>query len=273
LLDGRFALNRALVCIVLTVAAALFASCAPAVQPAASQPAYDPATLPSGPLGTAIAYGRDIVINTQALLPHNVRARMSCQACHLNAGTQDRAGSFVGTYAQFPQWNARAHRVITLQDRLAECFLYSMNGTPPEFSSRETIALVAYIAWLSRATPRLAAAQAQRSYAVPLPSSSPNIAHGAALYAQSCAMCHEAAGAGAGPIPPLWGATSFNNGAGMAHLDRMVGFVHYNMPANAPGSLSVGDAYDVSAFVLSHARPRFRGDARVAFPAKPSAYY
>ena len=32
-------------------------------------------------------------------------------------------------YGRFPQWNSRAHRVIALQDRIAECFLYSMNGT------------------------------------------------------------------------------------------------------------------------------------------------
>ena len=85
-------------------------------------------------------------------MPKNVRVRMNCAACHLGGGTIARGGSFVGTYSQFPQWNKRSHRVIALQDRLAECFLYSMNGTPPAYQSKEMIALVAYISWLSRGT-------------------------------------------------------------------------------------------------------------------------
>lgn len=206
-------------------------------------------------------------------MPHNVRARMSCAACHIAGGTVDRGGSFVGTYAQFSQWNQRAHRVITLQDRLAECFLYSMNGKPPAFDSREMVALVAYIAWLSRGTPTMSAKDPQHSFIVPRPSGSPDVARGGTRYAQSCQKCHRADGAGAGPIPPLWGATSFNNGAGMAKIDRMTGFVLYNMPADAPGSLSLRDAYDISGYVLSHRRPAFDGSAAIAFPAEPARHF
>ncbi len=64
-----------------------------------------------------------------------------------------------------------------------------------------------------------------------------------------------------GTFPPLWGPHSFNNGAGMAHIDRMTGFIRYNMPQNAPGTLSLAQAYDVAAFVLSHPRPHFRKNA------------
>ncbi len=38
------------------------------------------------------------------------------------------------------------------------------------------------------------------------------------------------------------------------YQDRMTGFVRYNMPQNAPGSLSPAAAYDVSTYVLSHHR-------------------
>lgn len=224
-------------------------------------------------MGREIAYGRDIVTNTQARLPHDVRARMSCAACHIAGGTVDRGGSFVGTYAQFPQWNRRAHRVITLQGRLAECFLYSMNGKPPAFDSRAMVALVAYIAWLSRDTPTMSAKNPQRGFAIPRPSGTPDAARGAALYAQSCRKCHGADGAGAGPIPPLWGATSFNDGAGMSKIDRMTGFVRYNMPADEPGTLSPRDAYDISGYVLSHKRPTFDGSAAIAFPPEPARYF
>jgi len=244
-------------------------------QPATTngQALYDPQALPSGPVGASIAYGHDIIADTQKYLPNNITARMSCQACHLNAGTQAHAGSFIGTYAYFPQWNKRSKRVITLQDRLAECFLYSMNGRPPAYSSREMVALVAYIAWLSRGVPTFSSVSFAQSSYIPLPSASPNIPHGAQLYAQKCAICHQANGAGAGVFPPLWGSTSFNNGAGMSHIDRMIGFVYYNMPQNAPGSLTAQDAYDVSAFVLSHARPHFKKTRLIVFPSEPAKYF
>jgi thiosulfate dehydrogenase len=206
---------------------------------------------------------------------HNyVRADLTCADCHLAAGMLPRGGSFVGTYARFPQWNRRSHRVIALQDRIAECFLYSMNGRAPAYNSKAMIAIVSYIAWLSRGTPIGAKAPASDSYLVPLPAGSPSVERGKALYSLRCAACHQADGGGVGSVyPPLWGPRSFNQGAGMAHIDRMTGFVRYNMPQNAPGSLTVAEAYDVAAFVLSHPRPRFARNALVVTPSLPAKYF
>ncbi|HZY96222.1 MAG TPA: c-type cytochrome [Candidatus Cybelea sp.] len=235
---------------------------------------YDPHDLPSGPLGQSIEYGYALIVKTHRLMKGYVRADMSCDACHIAAGTQARGGSFVGVYGRFPQWNKRAHRVIALQDRIAECFLYSMNGKAPAYNSKAMIAIVAYIAWLSRGTPIGAKQSASDRYVEPLPSASPNASRGAILYGQHCAACHQADGAGiSGTFPPLWGARSFNQGAGMAHIDRMTGFVRYNMPQNAPGSLSLAQAYDVAAFVLSHPRPRFRKDALVVTHPMPAKFF
>jgi thiosulfate dehydrogenase len=242
--------------------------------PRTSAALYDPHTLPSGPLGKSIAYGHDVIVDTQSLMKPYVRAQMSCAACHLAAGTQPRAGSFIGLYGRFPQWNKRAHRVIALQDRIAECFLYSMNGKAPAYSSKAMIAIVSYIAWLSRGVPVGAMQSKDDRYIVPLPKVSPNVSNGAKIYASKCSMCHQANGSGVGEtFPPLWGAGSFNSGAGMAHIDRMTGFVRYNMPQNAPGSLSLSQAYDVSAFVLSHARPHFAKNALVLTGALPAKYF
>ena len=47
----------------------------------------------------------------------------------------------------------------------------------------------------------------------------------------------------------------------------------YNMPQNAPGSLSLRDAYDVSAFVLSHKRPAFDKNAADPIPARSAEYF
>ncbi len=239
-----------------------------------ARPTYDPKALPAGPVGDSIRYGHDIMIRTRVLMKDYVRSDMSCAACHIDAGTKPKGGSLVGAYLRFPQWNKRSRRVIALQDRLAECFLYSMNGRPPAYSSREMIALVSYISWLSRGMPNLAKQREGDRFIVPLPDKAPNVGHGARIYAAKCSQCHQADGAGiSGTFPPLWGEKSFNAGAGMAHLDRMTGFVHYNMPQNAPGSLSIADAYDVSAFVLSHSRPRFHGEQVVAPEPTPARYF
>ena len=234
---------------------------------------YDPDALPTGPVGVSIKLGHDIIVDTKKYLPNNVSSDMSCAACHLGAGTVRRGGSFVGTYARFPQWNKRAKRVIMLQDRLAECFLYSMNGTPPSYSSKEMIAMVSYIAYLSRDVPVGQSQPKDDRFLVPLPPTTPDVHHGAAIYAQKCEMCHGANGSGNATFPPLWGEKSFNNGAGMAHIDRMAGFVRYNMPKNAPGSLSLDDAYDVAQFVLNHDRPKFDKSRIIQPPPRPASYY
>lgn len=253
----------------LFVVAALLAAAACA----RSQPApYDASALPGGALGAEIRYGRAIIMQTRRMLPADVRAGMDCAACHIDGGTRARGGSFVGIAAEFPQWNARAHRVIALQDRLAECFLYSMNGRPPPYSSREMVALVAYVTWLSRGT-AIGRPAASHRFSVAMPSGAPDVAHGRLLFGQRCAACHGASGAGGGPFPPLWGPRSFNSGAGMTRLATMTGFVYDNMPQNAPGTLTPREAYDVAAFVLSHARPAFARNARVAFPALPAGYF
>jgi len=234
---------------------------------------YNEKALPSGAAGEAIRYGRELILNTRAHAGKYVVANLDCAACHVAGGTKPKGGSFVGIYGQFPQWNTRAHRMIALQDRLAECFLYSMNGKPPAYNSREMIALVAYIAYLSRGTPAGATpdpAVKLTKFSPPAPASG---ARGAALYTQRCAACHGANGAGSPAFPPLWGPTSFNGGAGMHRLATMAAFVRYNMPQNAPGTLTAQQAYDVSAYVLSHARPRFQGKRPVTFPPQPAKYF
>ncbi|HET7814545.1 MAG TPA: c-type cytochrome [Candidatus Baltobacteraceae bacterium] len=239
---------------------------------AANASLYDAQSVPAGDVGDAIKYGRELLLNTRNHLPQYVGANMDCAACHIDAGTKARGGSFAGTAASFPQWNKRAKRVIELQDRLAECFLYSMNGHPPAYNSREMVALAAYITYLSRGVklgtkPDPAVTLAS----ITLPHPDPKA--GGAMYSQKCAMCHGAGGAGSAQIPPLWGSTSFNDGAGMHRLRTMAGFIRYNMPATAPGSLTDRQAFDIAAFVLSHGRPKFQRSKLVEFPAARADYF
>ena len=244
-----------------------------AAQAPAAQATFDPQTVPSGHVGEMVRYGYELIMQTRTHLRPYVTANMDCAACHVNGGLKPRGGNFVGIAAQFPQWNTRAKRVISLQDRLAECFLYSMNGRPPAYNSREMEAMVAYITYLSRDAKIGSAPDPAKRIAHFNPPSPADPKHGAQIYAQKCSVCHAANGAGNAGYPPLWGATSFNGGAGMHRLWTMAGFVRYNMPQNAPGSLSNQEAYDVSAFVLSHSRPKFKKSKAVSFPPQDAGYF
>jgi thiosulfate dehydrogenase len=230
------------------------------------------AQLPSGPEGELIRYGRDLITHTRKYASKYVKAGMDCSACHIDAGTKPRGGSLLGIYAKFPQWNQRAKRFIALQDRLQECFLYSENGYAPPANSREIIAMTAYIAWLSRGAP-VGQGFPNQGFVTVHAAAPPNKAAGAKIFAAKCAACHGADGQGndSAGFPPLWGPKSFNSGAGMN--TKMPAFVKANMPPTAPGSLTDQEAVDVSAYVLSHPRPKFDPNRVISFPSEPAKFF
>jgi thiosulfate dehydrogenase len=87
------------------------------------------------------------------------------------------------------------------------------------------------------------------------------------VFTAQCALCHGAQGQGQKSgkhyvFPPLWGADSYNWGAGMHRLPLAAGFIKANMPLGQGGSLSDQQAWDVAAFINSQPRPqdpRFMG--------------
>jgi thiosulfate dehydrogenase len=97
-------------------------------------------------------------------------------------------------------------------------------------------------------------------------------ARGKTVYATACLACHNTDGSGIRRslpttdlgymIPPLWGSDSFNDGAGMARLITAANFIHFNMPHGADylhPQLTVEQAWDVAAYVISQPRPRKAG--------------
>ena len=103
------------------------------------------------------------------------------------------------------------------------------------------------------------------------------------MYAGTCSRCHGANGEGqldasgaTYAYPPLWGAHSYNVGAGMYQISKLAGFVKNNMPFGvtyrAP-QLTDAEAWDVAAFVDSRPRPSM--DMRADWPelaSKPVDY-
>jgi thiosulfate dehydrogenase len=224
-------------------------------------------TIPAGPLGDAVRLGRDIFNKPQAYAKAYVGNGLTCSNCHLNGGTQAWGGPLIGVWGVFPAYSARSASVETLEDRLNDCFLRSMNGKAVPLDSPEMKGLLAYAWWLSSGVPTGQSVAGRGFERAAPPATAPDPVRGKTLYAAKCAACHGVDGAGTPGangtyvFPPLWGPASFNVGAGMARLVTAASFVQSKMPLGAGGSLSTRDAYDIAAYFTREPRPEFAGKA------------
>jgi thiosulfate dehydrogenase len=214
------------------------------------------ASIPAGAKGDSIRLGMALFDETPLYGSRFARARVSCQSCHAEGGMQPFAGAMVGVPATFPQFNVRAAKIISLEDRIQECFVRSENGQPLDYKGREMRALVDYITWLSQPEPDRKPFVGRGL--VKIADLTPDPVRGKAIYAEQCAGCHGENGEGKPHVfPPLWGPDSFNDGAGMHGVKKMAAFVQHNMPQNRMGMLSAQEAWDVAAFVHQQPRPAF----------------
>jgi thiosulfate dehydrogenase len=215
---------------------------------------------------------------------------LSCGDCHLNGGQREKALPLVGVAGVFPEFNKRAGRKFSLDDRITGCFLRSMNATgapamvsahagggadagsgDPEgsaaeiASSAEVRALGAYIDWLSEGHPAGTKLPWRGLNVIPdsalLPVAALDSSKGRAIFLEKCATCHAEDGRGVeiGDIKagPLWGPGSWNDGAGAARVYTLAGMVRHSMPYLDPGSLTDEQALQVAFFICSQPRPVF----------------
>ena len=249
---------RPLACLDLVAAVVLAGACrvdrpsAAAAQPTVRGPVDS--LIPDGPLGVAIRRGRALLLATAESLPAHVGNKLRCVSCHLDAGRRS-SGSWVGAFAHYPQYRARSGTVETLPYRINDCFRRSMNGRPLAADGADMRDIVAYLWFLSRDVPVTAAPVSNRLAA--WAALTADTAAGARVYATSCAKCHGAEGEGTAAAPPVWGAHSYNIGAGMARVRTAAAFIRDNMPFDQPASLTDQQALDVAAYVNAHARPDF----------------
>jgi thiosulfate dehydrogenase len=244
-------MNKTLVAAVfLTVAGSAFAS-PPSLQ-----------GLPAGPLGQAIQRGHDMIMNTTT--DPEVKAyignELTCNSCHTDGGNNNHPGNFLSTATKYPVYSPREGAVITLEDRIANCFMRSTNGTRPSTDSQVIVDMAAYIMWLDRGKAIYGAPPANEVSPYPAmlkAATNADVAAGTAVYTASCAACHGAQGAGMpGAFPPVWGANSYNAGAGMANVVKLAAWVKGNMPlGNA--HLSDKEAFEVALYIDTQPRPDF----------------
>ena len=216
-----------------------------------------------------IRRGYDLFTNTQQLRGENVFNDMNCSSCHLGEGRQPFSSPVWAAAVVLPNYRPKNDHVNNLEERIAGCFAYSMNGTPPEYGSDDMLALSAYHQWLARGVPMYPDQPLYgRGFPAPERPEELSYANGEALYMEQCAICHSEDGSGYYQngeyvFPAPWGDGSYNWGAGISRIFTAAGFIKNNMPLGQPLSLSDQEAWDIAYYMVSQERPqdpRYTGD-------------
>jgi thiosulfate dehydrogenase len=236
--------------------------------------------LPNDDYGRLVRRGRDLLTATYAhigpAVPDVAKRyagnNLACSNCHLHAGTKKFGLPIFGLFHEFPRYSARSGHEISIEDRIDSCMTRSMNGRALPPQAPEMQAFVAYVKFLSTGVPAGAQLPGLGAGKMPELDRAAEPSRGAPIYTRSCAACHGADGTGIRRslptvdlgymIPPLWGSDSFNDGAGMARLITAANFIHFNMPHGADylnPQLSIEEAWDVAAYMISQPRPRKEG--------------
>jgi thiosulfate dehydrogenase len=268
-------------------AAPVAKSPAPATPSSKKPDAFVPpadADIPNDDFGKQIALGRQIFIDPGRYAKAYVGNQLSCENCHLDAGRLAHSAPLWGAYPMYPAYRSKNHHVNTFAERLQGCFNYSMNGKAPPLGDPVLVALESYAYWMAKGAP-IGTSLPGRGYPkLPKPALAPDYARGEAVFKRDCALCHGDNGqgqqsAGRTVFPPLWGAQSFNWGAGMEQVNNAAGFIKANMPLGRGNTLTDQDAWDVAYFMDAHERPqdpRFTGSiqaTRAAFHDTPDSLY
>lgn len=239
-------------------------------------PAGQERKLPPGELGRVVSLGQELIEKTteHPLTRPYTGNSLNCSSCHLNAGTHPEAATFLGVATAYPAWSPREKRVITLEDRVSNCFMRSMNGYRLPNGSEASVAMTAYITWLSSGEPLSMNAEAPlgpRSVRpLKIDATQANPERGGELYAEHCAMCHAPDGTGGDDGPPVWGDKSYNSGAGLAQVDKLAAWLKVSMPLDDP-HLTDAEAVDIAAYVNARPRPKFVLEEHLSPPTSPDS--
>ena len=217
--------------------------------------------IPNDDFGKMVRLGRDIMLDTPKYAKDYVGNSLSCVNCHTDAGRMAGSAPLWAAYVSYPAYRGKNKKVNTYEDRLQGCFMYSQNGKAPPLGSEVLVALESYSYWMAKGLP-VDEKVAGRGYPdIPEPTVKPSYAAGAKVYADKCAICHMANGEGQyvdgkTVFPPLWGAKSFNWGAGMGSYKNAAKFVYANMPYGQSYSLTPQEAWDVAYYMDAQERPQ-----------------
>jgi thiosulfate dehydrogenase len=217
--------------------------------------------IPDDKYGDMVKLGRNIFVNTQEYGKRYVGNGLNCSSCHLQEGRKPGAAPMWAAFGMYPMYRRKTHTVVSFEQRIQDCFRYSLNGIAPTLDSPEMQALVTYAHWLSSSAP-VGEKLPGRGF--------PNLARdqdlstdrGKIVYDTRCAMCHGNDGQGQRHtnrpgymFPPLWGSDSYNKAAGLNRIKTLAQFIKANMPLGAANTLTAQEALDVANYIWVQDRP------------------
>jgi len=217
-----------------------------------------------------VEYGKELVAHTSKYFGPNgsvlkMSNGMNCQNCHLQAGTVVYGNNYGSVASLYPKFRARSGGFESICKRVNDCFERSLNGKELDTTGNEMKAIKAYIDFVGSNVPKGTKATGSGFKDLAYLDRAADPGKGQTVYTAKCQSCHQANGGGVLNIdkteftyPPLWGNSSFNDGAGLYRISNFARYVKYNMPlgtVHQSPQLSDEEAWDVAAFVLSQPRP------------------
>ncbi|ULQ53153.1 c-type cytochrome [Flavihumibacter fluvii] len=232
--------------------------------------APEPATITDEALKAQVEYGKDLIAHTAKYFgPKGTISAttngLNCQNCHLQAGTGVFANNYGSVASLYPKFRARSGKIETTNKRVNDCFERSLDGKALDTTSKEMLAIVAYIDFLGTNVKKGEKAPGSGFKDLAYLDRAADPEKGKIVYASKCQSCHQKNGEGVlngdkteYSFPALWGKQSYNDGAGLYRISNFAKYVKYNMPLGATHEnpqLTDEEAWDVAAYVNAQKRP------------------
>jgi thiosulfate dehydrogenase len=234
------------------------------------------ADLNDAELKKKVEYGKELIAHTSKYLGpkgtvKKISNGMNCQNCHLDAGTKVFGNNYGSVASTYPKFRPRSGTIENIYKRVNDCFERSLNGQPLDTLSSEMQAITAFINFLGSNVEKGKKAEGSGFKDLTYMERAADPLKGKTVYVAKCQSCHQADGGGIilpdsseYSYPPLWGAHSYNDAAGLYRISNFAKYVKYNMPQGTnhdSPSLTDEEAWDVSAFVNSQERPHLKVSA------------
>lgn len=249
--------------------------------------------IPNSKFGDAVRYGRQLMLYTAHYIgPNGINGKytgnkMSCNNCHQDAGLKPYSFNLVGAFQNYPEYQAREGKVLSIAERINNCIMHPHLGTkplPPD--SKEMIAFISYLKWINDSSKFTSKTAGLKNLEIPFPDTAASPKRGEQLYAIYCTRCHKANGEGlivydssSYTYPPLWGLKSYQPVSSMHRIIIMAQWLVANMPQDKATHdkpfLKPHEALDLAAFINDddiHARPMVKEYQYPNMEEKPIDY-